>query len=333
MTMTYTMKKLAVTIVGIGFMTTTAAAQTNWDVSVWGKSRAFTKPIEKLAELVKEKTNGEFTIKIHYGGVLSKAKENMDGISMGAFQMATTCAIYHPAKTPVLTSLTSLPNLFKGMDIRGINKIQSRAHNLPEVKKEFAKWNAKVLMSNTMPFYHVLGKGRVPKTIEDMKGIRIRVGGNMAKLYKSLGAQPVVFTASESYTAMNTGALDAVSFPSYAHLAYKTTELGDWRIKNLNLDTLDCPVIVNIDAYKDLSAKHRKALDSSIQPALEHSFENYGKFNAKYDDATKNMVSITYSASDIAKVEKAVDVIWDKWKADMKSKGVDGDKILKQILK
>ena len=62
----------------------TAAQADEWNVSLWGKQRAFTEHVEKLAELVSAKTNGEFTLNISYGG-LSKNRENLDGISIGAF--------------------------------------------------------------------------------------------------------------------------------------------------------------------------------------------------------------------------------------------------------
>ena len=35
------------------------ALATEWNVSLWGKRRAFTEHVEKLAELVSEKTGGE----------------------------------------------------------------------------------------------------------------------------------------------------------------------------------------------------------------------------------------------------------------------------------
>ncbi|MGB0905282.1 MAG: C4-dicarboxylate ABC transporter substrate-binding protein, partial [Mangrovicoccus sp.] len=77
------------------FATETLA--TEWNVSLWGKRRAFTEHVEKLAELVSEKTGGEFTLNISYGG-LSKNTENLDGLSIGAFEMAQFCAGYHPDK-------------------------------------------------------------------------------------------------------------------------------------------------------------------------------------------------------------------------------------------
>ena len=80
------------------------AAALEWSVSVWGKRRAFTEHVEKLAELVSEKTDGDFTMNVSYGG-LSKNRENLDGISIGAFEMAQFCAGYHRDKNPSITVL------------------------------------------------------------------------------------------------------------------------------------------------------------------------------------------------------------------------------------
>ena len=87
------MKKLlfsATTLLLAGSFAAPAFAA-SWDVSLWGKRRAFTEHVERLAELVSEKTNGEFTLNLSYGG-LSKNKENLDGIAAGAFEMAQFCA-------------------------------------------------------------------------------------------------------------------------------------------------------------------------------------------------------------------------------------------------
>ncbi len=44
------------------------AEQVKWNVSLWGKRRGFTENVEKLSEVVSQKTNGKFQIKLHYGG-------------------------------------------------------------------------------------------------------------------------------------------------------------------------------------------------------------------------------------------------------------------------
>ena len=69
--------KFVALALGLGLATESFAEE--WNVSTWGKRRAFTEHIEKLAELVSAKTNGEFTMNVSYGG-LSKNRENLDGI-------------------------------------------------------------------------------------------------------------------------------------------------------------------------------------------------------------------------------------------------------------
>ena len=68
-------KTVVMTAVAASFATESMAEE--WNVSVWGKRRAFTEHVEKLAELVSAKTNGAFTMNVSYGG-LSKNKENLD---------------------------------------------------------------------------------------------------------------------------------------------------------------------------------------------------------------------------------------------------------------
>ena len=75
---------VAVVAIGTAFLASEVYAATQWNVSLWGKRRAFTENVEKLAALVDQKTNGEFKLNISYGG-LSKSRENLDGISIGAF--------------------------------------------------------------------------------------------------------------------------------------------------------------------------------------------------------------------------------------------------------
>ena len=132
----------------LGFSFAAEVAAEEWNVSVWGKRRAFTEHIEKLAELVSEKTNGEFTMNVSYGG-LSKNRENLDGISFGAFEMAQFCAGYHPDKNRLITVL-ELPFL----GVENLDQEVAVSHAVyahPAVQDEMAQWNAKLLMTSPMP--------------------------------------------------------------------------------------------------------------------------------------------------------------------------------------
>jgi TRAP-type C4-dicarboxylate transport system substrate-binding protein len=137
------LKKLLTTTTVVGmaalFVGEAAAADVTWNVSLWGKRRAFTEHVEKLAELVNAKTNGAFEIKLHYGAALSKSRENLDGISIGAFEMAQFCASYHADKNPSITVL-ELP--FLGVpDLETQIKLDKLVYATDAVKKDLARWD------------------------------------------------------------------------------------------------------------------------------------------------------------------------------------------------
>lgn len=260
----------AIAALTVSFATETIAEE--WNVSLWGKRRAFTEHVEKLAELVSEKTNGEFTLNISYGG-LSKNRENLDGISIGAFEMAQFCAGYHRDKNPSITVL-ELP--FLGVDSLELEKNLSMAlYQHPAVVADLARWNATLLMPSPMPQYNLVGVGDAPASLADFQGLSVRATGGIGKAMETVGAVPTSMSATEVRQALDGGVVSAVAFAPHAHMSFGTVESGKWWTTNLNPGTVNCPVVVNTDALNGLSDAHREALLSSVEEALDHYIANY----------------------------------------------------------
>jgi TRAP-type C4-dicarboxylate transport system substrate-binding protein len=303
------------------------AAATEWNVSVWGKRRAFTEHVEKLAELLSEKTNGEFTLNISYGG-LSKNRENLDGISIGAFEMAQFCAGYHRDKNRVITVL-ELP--FLGVEnLDQEVAVSAAVYNHPAAAEEMAQWNAKLLMTSPMPQYNLVGTGEPRDDLSDFEGMRVRATGGIGNAFSAVGGVPTSVTATEAYQAMESGVVDTVAFAQHAHLSFGTINQADWWTANLNPGTVNCPVVVNIDAYDSLSDDHRAALDSSVPEALDHYLANYAELLARWDTvlAEKGVAKVEIADDVIAEFRaKAADPIRDKWIADMEAQGLPGQEL------
>ena len=306
------------------------AVALEWNVSVWGKRRAFTEHIEKLAEMVSEKTNGEFTMNISYGG-LSKNTENLDGISIGAFEMAQICAGYHEDKNPTLTA-AELPFL-------GVNTlpeevaVSTALYQHPAVQKDLARWNAMLLMPSPMPQSNIVGTGEPRGSVDQFEGMRVRATGGLGEAFKAVGAVPTSVTASEAYNAMESGVVDTVAFAQHAHLSFRTIDQATWWTANLNPGTVNCPVVVNTDAYEALSPEFKEALHSSIEPAIDHYIENYNKLLDRWEEvlAEKNVQKVTISEDDLAKFRGATAGIQDEWLAKMDGQGIPGQELLDTI--
>ncbi|MFT6022688.1 MAG: TRAP-type C4-dicarboxylate transport system substrate-binding protein [Ascidiaceihabitans sp.] len=309
------------------------AAATEWNVSVWGKRRAFTEHVEKLAELVSEKTNGEFTMNISYGG-LSKNKENLDGISIGAFEMAQFCAGYHRDKNRVVTVL-ELP--FLGVENLAQEVAVSKAvYAHPAAAEEMEQWNARLLMTSPMPQYNLVGTGEPRMTLADFEGMRVRATGGIGKAFAAVGGVPTSVTATEAYQAMEGGLVDTVAFAQHAHLSFGTINQATWWTANLNPGTVNCPVVANIDAYDALSDAEREALDSSIPEALDHYLANYGELLARWDSVLeeKGVKKVEISEDVIAEFRTiAADPIRDEWIKDMEAQGLPGQELYDLVVK
>lgn len=332
----------ALAMAGMATTATQATAQkvegpaVSWKLSLWGKRRAFTEGMEYVSKEVSARTGGKFKIKLFYGQQLSKSKENLDGISLGAFEAATFCAAYHPGKNAPLNVL-DLPFL-PIVDFDTLRKVHDAVYAHPAAAKALSKWKARLYMSNPLPQYEYMGKGKVPQSVADFKGKRLRALGGMGAAARLIGATPSTMPASETYTALQRGTVDAIGFPySYTFAAYKLDEVADWVTTNMKLGTVNCPTVFNVDAYAKLPDQYKKLLDdlkAGAYAAIKASYVEKDKKNeAKWGAADSKVKMIKIPEDQMAEFRKiAGKPVWEKWVADNKGK-LPAQELLDLVLK
>ena len=312
--------------------TAAPALAEEWDVSLWGARRAFTEHVEKLAELVSEKTDGEFTLNISYGG-LSNERENLDGIEIGAFQMAQFCAGYHPDKNPSITVL-ELP--FLGVDtLQEEREISQALYAHPAVQEDLGRWNATLLMPSPLPQYNLVGKGEVPSSLDGLSGLSVRATGGIGAAMAELGATPTSMSATEVRQAMDSGVVQAVSFAPHAHMSFGTVEAADWWTSNLNPGTVNCPVVVNSDALASLSDAHREALMSSVDEALDYYVDFYenetmAAWGPKLEEL--GVQTVTFDEGNLSSLkDRVAQPAWDAWVEENAARGLPAQELLDMV--
>lgn len=303
-----------------------------WNHSVWGKPRAFTSGLEFISEELARRTGGKFQYKLSYGG-LSKPRENLDGIQLGAFEAASFCNFYSPDKTPssMIFSLPFLP--FGGWEAR--IKASDAFYRHPHVAKEMANWNAMMYMAGILPQYEFLGRGEPPRKLEDWKGMRVRAGGGVAQAMEKLGATLMSVPATEVYTLLERKTVDAVSFPyTYAHAAYKVHEVADWFTGNFQPGTADCPTVFNIDAYNALPEQYQKLL-------MDIRWDAYEVMKNAYDAADKvnipmfqsKMTEIRFTPDELAAFRREVgEPLWKEAFVDTYGDRIPAQELLDFLL-
>ncbi len=333
--------RLIASAIAAGFAAVSVTAQAaevdgpkvEWRFSTWGKQRAFTKGIETLAEILSKKTDGKFTIRIGYAEAFSKERENLDGIKLNAVDGAHFCNFYHPGKNPayMVFSLPFLPL----SDLTSAMKVREALAKHPALVADMDRWNAFAWASTDMPQYEFMGRGQLPTTLESWKGKRVRAPGGVGDAMEILGATKNTVTATEVYTLLERGALDAASFPyTYAHASYKLDEVSEWYTTNMSPGTAECPIVFNKDSWKKLPPQYRKLIDDSheaVNKAQIKAYEDIDKVNlAKF---AKRLKPVTYTEAQLQEFRRvAGKPIWDKWVAENKDK-FDAQGVLDELFR
>ena len=327
---------LAMTFSAAGFSASAAnvdGPEVQWRYSMWGNPRAFTAGIEHLAKRVSEETGGKFTITIGYGEQFSKARENLDSIKLGAVDGASFCNFYHPGKNPAFM-VFSLPFLPLGdWDVNKEARQALFAH--PALVADMDRWNAMVYAGAVMPQYEFLGNGKAPKKLEDWKGLRVRAGGGIGDAMEKLGAIKTTTTATEVYTSMQRGSMDAASFPyTYAQAAYKIPEVSTWYTTNMSPGTSACPTVFNKTSYEKLPPQYKELLeklkpevyDVQIKAYQDIDKVNLPKFAAKLE-------GIVYTPEQLDEFRKlAAQPVWTEWVQENKDK-FNGQELIDIVFK
>ena len=303
-----------------------------WRLATWGKPRAVTAGMELLVKQIGERTGGKFNITIGYG-TFGGERELLDILSAGGLQATMICSSYHPDKHPAYTGL-DLPFL-PLPDLETQWAVHEAYHKHPYILQELAKWNAIPYASSLLPQYEFVGRGTPPRTLADYKGMRVRAIGGIGEAMKNLGAVPTSVTATEVYTSMERGTVDAVSFPStYAHASYKTHEIGTWYTSNLSPGSVACPIVINKNAFAQLPPEYQKLL-TELRPKVKDALiDAYRKADEKNIPLFKRKLAfITYTPAELAEFRKVgAQPVWDKWVADVTAKGAPGKELLQLLM-
>ena len=306
-----------------------ALAESNvikWNFSLFGGVRDITRPLHKWADDMNKATNGKWQIKLHYGSVLSPAKENLDGLKAGLFEAMQICAAYIPGKLPLHT-VHELP-FFLPKDPEQINKMMWALWQHPALLKELKKWNAVPLKPAALPQYGLMTNKPV-RNVKDLNGLRIRIAGEMARVVSKFGAVPAMMPGPNIYEAMERGTIDAVTLPwAFAFGAFKINEVSKYAIINFAPGSMCCPFFANKTAWDSLPQEFKKIHLQWIKDAPKIWANEYKKGDKKWIAIyKKQMEFIDFPEEEQAKLASKADFAYKDWVKRMEKRNLPGKEV------
>lgn len=164
---------------------------------------------ERLAKNIEIATGGRIKIKVYAGGELVPPLEAFSAVSQGAADMAHSTPLYWAGKVPSANWFAGVPF---GMNREMLGAWFYKGDGLKLFEEAYLPHNlVPRLVGNTG--IQVTGWfNKKINSLEDVKGLKIRIGGLGGKVYAKLGASVVLLPGSEIFTSMEKGVIDAVEW-------------------------------------------------------------------------------------------------------------------------
>lgn len=170
--------------------------------------------VKKIGEIVSQKTNGKYNIKVYGNSSLGSEKDTIEQVKIGALDMVRVNTSAFHGIVPE-SMVPSFPFIF-----RDINHFR-KAINGPagdEILAAFDKAGFVGLVMWESGARSIYAKKPI-RNLADAKGLKIRVQQSdlWVSLVQAMGANPTPIPYAEVYTALKTGLVDAAenNYPSY----------------------------------------------------------------------------------------------------------------------
>jgi len=164
---------------------------------------------DKFAADVSTMTGGKLKIKVFGGGELVPALESFDAVSMGVAEMGHAAAYYWAGKAPAAQFFTSLPF---GMNTRQTYTWLYEGGGLDLWRELYSHFNMIPFPCGNTGAQTGGWYNREIKTVNDLKGLKIRMPGIGGKVIGEAGATAILSPGGEIYTNLERGVIDATEW-------------------------------------------------------------------------------------------------------------------------
>lgn len=234
---------------------------------------------ENVAKRVAAMTDGELTIKVFAAGELVGAFDSFDAVSTGTADMYNGAEYYWQGKSPAFNFFTAVPF---GMTAQEINAWTYFGGGQELWDELSAKFNVKAFHSANTGVQMGGWFNREINTLEDFKGLKIRMPGLGGEVMRRLGAAAVALPGTEIFPSMKSGAIDATEWVG----PWNDQAFGFYQVAKYYY----CPGIhepgaalstgVNLDVWNELTQAQREIIINACVAENDYTLAEYNYKNA-----------------------------------------------------
>src|SRR5947208_7191363 len=188
-----------------------AIAQSNPEIK-WRYTASWPKSLDTLyggceifAKRVAEITNNKFQIQLFAAGEIVPGLQVLDAVQAGTVEMGSTALYYYFGKDPAFTFGTALPF---GLNTRQQEAWQFHGGGMELLNDFFKTYNCWGIPTGNTTCQMGGWFRREIKSLDDMKGLKFRVGGFAGRILAKLGVVPQQLAAGDIFPALEKGTIE-----------------------------------------------------------------------------------------------------------------------------
>lgn len=251
-----------------------------WDmVLAWPKNLPGVGPaLDHFAETVERCSEGRLSIRIHGAGEIVPAFETLDAVSAGTVEMGHAAPYYWVGKAPATQFLCAMPFGLTEHEQYAWYEFGGGYELAQEIYDEF---DLKFLVCGNTGTQMFGWFNNEISTLDDLNGLNIRIPGIGADILREVGATVVSMPGAEAISALQSGAVDAVSWVGPAndmaaglHQAARYYYYPGWQEPGVVLD-----LFINRSAWDGLDEDLQALMRTAAHDANQYMVANYTASN------------------------------------------------------
>jgi TRAP-type C4-dicarboxylate transport system substrate-binding protein len=278
----------------------------------------------KFCDELNKKLAGKVELTQYTGSTLLSAPKIAAGVSTGIADIGLSNLAYTRGRFPVM-EIMELPLGYPSAWIAG--HVANDFYNKFK-PKDFDAYH--VLMLSTSPINVIQTLNKPVKTLEDLKGLKLRGTGRLGDIVKALGATPIPIETPDLYDSLKRGVIEGALLPLETLKGFKTGEVQKYATASWKVGSAYCfYVLMNKQKWDSLPADVKKVINEFSKEFFERwavEWNNIDIEGREYFTKQGGQI-IPISDAEAARWIKAAQPVIDDYKKDLLSKGYKAKEI------
>jgi len=160
-------------------------------------------------------SGGRLIVKPFVGGSVVPATKELDAVNDGVLEMCYTCPMYNLDKWPAAGLISSRPGGLPGEALRTWFNYGGGAELMNKMMEGYNVITFPGALSPLPEEVFLHSKVNI-RTVDNIKGLKIRASGDGGEILNKMGASVVFLPGGELYEAMQRGTIDAFEYSTLA---------------------------------------------------------------------------------------------------------------------